>query len=180
MTVTTTSTPDSLATDDLKTAYLRHWDKLRSALKKNVGSCELADDAMQETWLRLASMRQPAEPIQNRQAYILRLAANIAIDLIRKENRHSARCVSDEVLLLAIADSYPSPEVIVVDRDQLHQLASALTQLPPKTCAALLMSRCDGLKHAEIAAKLEISERAVASYLVKALRHCRDHFRKFG
>jgi RNA polymerase sigma-70 factor (ECF subfamily) len=180
MTVTTTSTPDNLATDDLKAAYLRHWKRLRSALKKNVGSNELADDAMQETWLRLASMRQPTAPIQDRQAYILRLAANIAIDLIRKENRHSTRCVSDEALLLAIADGYPSPEIIAMDRDQLRQLAAALAQLPPKTCAALLMSRCDGLTHAEIAAKLKISERAVANYLVAAMRHCRDHFRKLA
>jgi len=178
MILTTTNTPDNLATDDLKDAYLRHWKRLRSALKKNVGSCELADDAMQETWLRLSSMRQPAAPIEDRQAYLLRLAANIAIDLIRKENRHSTRCVSDDALLLAIADSNPSPEVIAVDRDQLRQLAGALAQLSPKTCAALLMSRCDGLTHREIAASLKISERAVATHLVRAMRHCRDHFRK--
>src|SRR5690606_34704371 len=127
-------------------------------------------------WLRLARLHPPATAIQDRQAYILRLAVNVAIDLIRKERRHHARCVSDEALLTAIADTSPTPETFAVDRDQLRQLAAALAELPAKCCAALLMSRCDGFTHAEIARRLAVSERTVAKYLVNALRHCRDHF----
>jgi RNA polymerase sigma factor (sigma-70 family) len=163
--------------ESLMAVYLRQWSQLRTLLKRNVGSHELADDAMQETWLRLARMEAQPAGVQDRQAYILRLALNVAIDLIRRERRHTSRCVSDEALLQTIADACPSPEVFTVDRDQLRQLAAALTKLPAKPCAALLMSRCDGLTHAEIARKLNVSERAVAKYLVTALRHCRDHFR---
>jgi RNA polymerase sigma-70 factor (ECF subfamily) len=160
--------------------YLRQWTQLRGFLKKNVGSRELAEDAMQETWLRLSRMTAPPEGLQDRQAYILRLAANVAVDLVRKERRHAARCVSDDALLRTIADSYPSPETVAVDRDQLRQLAATLSELPAKASTALLMSRCDGLTYSEIASKLKISERAVAKYLTIAFRHCRDHFRRIG
>lgn len=176
----TAGVAEDLGSNDLMGVYVRQWKFLRATLKKNVGSHELADDAMQETWLRLVKMQPPAAVIHDRQAYILRLAINIAIDMIRKEKRHSSRCISDDALLTAVADTYPSPERFATDRDQLRQLAAALAQLPEKACTALLMSRCDGLTHPQIAKKLSISERTVAKYLITALCHCRDHFSRIG
>ncbi len=168
------------ACDDLMSAYLRHWKSLRSLLRKRTGSHELADDALQETWIRLASMNPPATTVQDHQAYLLRLAGNIATDLFRKERRHSSRCINDEDLLAAVQDRCPSPEVFAIDRDQLRQLVLALSQLPTKPRAALLLSRCDGRSHAEIAAQLKVSESMVAKYLVQALCHCRDYLRAIG
>lgn len=166
--------------DDLSAFYLRHWKVLRSLLRKRTGSLELAEDALQETWLRLANMASPETAIRDRQAFILRLAGNIAIDLVRRERRHTSRSISDDAVLETIADGTPSPEAYVIDRDQLRQLALALAQLPAKPRDALLLSRCDGLSHADIASKLKVSESMVAKYLVQALCHCRDHFRRIG
>lgn len=163
--------------DDLMSVYLRHWKMLRSALKRRIGSHDLAEEAMQETWLRLSRMKDDPAIIRDHQALLLRIAGNIAIDLARRENRHRARCVSDETLYEAVADSYPSPEVFAIDRDQLRFLALALAELPAKVRKALLFSRCDGLSHHEIASRLGVSESMVAKYLAQALRHCRDHFR---
>jgi RNA polymerase sigma-70 factor (ECF subfamily) len=163
--------------DDLMSVYLRHWKMLRSALKRRIGSHDLAEEAMQETWLRLSRMKDDPAIIRDHQALLLRIAGNIAIDLARRENRHRTRCVSDETLYEAVADSYPSPEVFAIDRDQLRFLALALAELPAKVRKALLFSRCDGLSHYEIAGRLCVSESMVAKYLAQALRHCRDHFR---
>ncbi len=163
--------------DDLIAAYFRHWATLRVALRRRTGSHELAEDALQETWLRLAALEAAPETIRDSRAFVLRVAGNIAIDLLRKENRHSARFVSDEDLMRSIADSRPSPEVHAIDRDQLRCLVLALAQLPPKPRAALLLSRCDGLPFAEIAVRLKVSESMIAKYLATALRHCRDHLR---
>ena len=148
--------------EDLIAVYLRQWKVLRGLLRRQTGSHELAEDALQETWIRLAGMKQCPGPIHDRQAFILRVAGNIAIDLTRRERRHGGRCISDEAILGAIEDSYPSP---------------ALALLPAKPRAALLMNRCDGLSHREIAGRLKVSESMVARYLAQALRHCRDHFR---
>jgi len=170
-----TTTPD--LQNDLVTTYLRQWKLLCSRLKRQTGSQELAEDALQETWLRLARMKGPIDQIRDRQAFILRVAGNIAIDLARKENRHGACCISDDTVLNAVADAKPSPETVIIDRDRLRILVKVLAELPPKPRMALLMSRCDGLTHAEIAVRLKVSESMVARYLVQALRHCRDHLR---
>ena len=174
MGITTTFT-DQRA--DLMMVYVRQWKVLCALLRKRIGSRELAEDALQETWLRLASMEEATSPILDRQAFILRVAGNIAIDLVRREQRHSSRCISDDELLEAVADSYPSPEAFAIDRDQLRFLALALAELPSKPRSALLMNRCDGLPHSAIARKLGVSESMVARYLSQSLRYCRDHFR---
>lgn len=174
--MSTTTTPE--VSEDLMSVYLRQLKALRVALKKRTGSHELAEDALQETWLRLASIKDRPMEVRDRQAFILRVAGNIATDLLRKEQRHSARCIGDEDVLKAVVDSYPSPETFAIDRDQLRFLVRALMQLPEKPRAALLLNRCDGLSHAEIAGRLEVSESMVARYVGQALRHCRDHFRE--
>tara|TARA_R110000751_G_scaffold180038_3_gene286507 strand:+ start:8673 stop:9197 length:525 start_codon:yes stop_codon:yes gene_type:complete len=162
---------------DLMSAYLHHWKTLRQALKRRTGSLELAEDALQETWLRLSSMKAAPTPIQDKQAFVLRVAANIAVDLARREIRHTSRCISDDDIMRAVADSQPSPETCVIDRDQLRCLAVALGQLPVKPRLALLLSRCEKMPYAVIAKKLGVSQSMVAKYLTQALRHCRDHFR---
>lgn len=171
---TTTKLDDE---NELMSVYLRQWKVLRALLRRHTGSLELAEDALQETWLRLAGLKAQSGVIHDRQAFILRIAGNIAIDLARREKRHSSRCINDDVLLEALADSYPSPETFAIDRDQLRQLTRALMQLPAKPRAALLMNRCDGMSHRDIAVRLGVSESMVARYLAQALRHCRDHFR---
>lgn len=173
--MTTITSPDTR--DDLMSLYLRHWKALRGLLRKRSGSHDLAEEAVQETWLRLADMKGPRAPIQDPQAFLLRVAGNIAIDLARKERRHAARCISDAAILEAVADSAPTPETVTIDCDQLRFLAIGLSKLAAKPRAALLLSRCEGLGHRDIASRLGVSESMVARYLVQALRHCRDHFR---
>jgi RNA polymerase sigma factor (sigma-70 family) len=177
--MSTTNTPAEVS-DDLLSVYLRQLKTLRMALKKRTGSHELAEDALQETWLRLARIQSGPVEVRDRQAFILRVAGNIAIDLLRKEQRHTSRCISEDAVLEAVVDGSPSPETVAIDRDQLRQLVLALAELPPKPRAALLLNRCDGLSHAQIAGRLKVSESMVARYLAQSLRHCRDHFRNMA
>lgn len=165
------------AGNELMLAYMRQWRDLRGQLSRRVGSRDLAEEALQETWLRLAGMAQAPAGVIDSHAFLLRIAGNIAIDLLRRERRHAARQISDEIVLREIADAAPSPEAYALHRDELRVLVRALAELAPKPRAALLLNRCDGLTHAEIAAQLRVSDSMVAKYLVQALRHCRDKLR---
>ncbi|WP_284391495.1 RNA polymerase sigma factor [Devosia yakushimensis] len=168
--------------DDLIGVYLAHWRSLCDRLSYHTKSPDIAEEALQETWIRLDALPDDKQrlPIRDRQAFILRVASNIAVDLFRRERRHGARAISDEAVLAAIADATPGPETIAIDRDHLRQLVIALATLPPKARYALLLNRCEGLSHGEIAKRLGVSQSMVAKYLAQALRHCRDHFRHIG
>ncbi len=172
MTIRSNNNPDALMS-----VYLQQLKYLRDMLKKRTSSHELAEDALQETWLRLSKIETHTYEVRDHRAFITRVANNIAIDLLRKERRHHQACLSDEEILRAVADTAPTPETYAIDRDHLRQLVYALLQLPPKPRTALLLARCDLLTHHEIARRLDVSESMVARYLAQALRHCRDHFR---
>lgn len=162
---------------DLMLTYMHQWRTLRGHLSRRTGSRDLAEEALQETWLRLATMAEQPAAVQDKHAYLLRLAGNIAIDLLRREQRHAARCLSDDSVLREIADQTPSPEAYALHRDELRALVRALMTLPAKPRTALLLNRCDGLSHLEIATRLGVSQSMVAKYLAQALRHCRDSLR---
>ncbi|WP_132031463.1 RNA polymerase sigma factor [Aquabacter spiritensis] len=162
------------APSDLMLAYMLQWRTLRGHLSRRTGSRDLAEEALQETWLRLATMADQPATVHDKQAFLLRLAGNIAIDLLRRERRHTSRCTSDDCVLREIADQTPSPEAYALHRDELRALVRALLELPAKPRTALLLNRCDGLSHADIAARLRVSQSMVAKYLAQALRHCRD------
>jgi len=164
-------------TDDLMEVYFRQFKWLRNALKRRVNSHELTEDALQETWVRLAGLKGRSQEIRDHRAFILRIAGNIAIDMLRREQRHSSVCIVDDRILEAIADTCPSPEVFALDRDNLRQFAIALMGLPDNVRTALLLVKCDGMPYRTVAKHLAVSETMVSRYLVQALRHCRDHFR---
>ena len=112
---------------------------------------------------------------QDQQAYLLRIAANIATDIARKERRLNAPLIRDDLTLSFIADQTAPVEKRLIDREQLHHLTRALLQLPTRPRRALLLNRLDGLTYAQIAAKLGVSENMIGRYLLQALRHCRAH-----
>ena len=145
--------------EDLMSVYFQQLKYLRDMLKKRTNSHELADDAIQEMWVKLSKVETRAYEVRDNRAFIMRVANNIAIDLLRKEQRHSKACLKDEGILLSVADAAPTPEKYAIDRDQLRQLVYALLQLPSKPRSALLMARCDLLTHQEIAERLDVSER---------------------
>ncbi|AEM41690.1 RNA polymerase sigma factor [Ketogulonicigenium vulgare] len=172
--------PHEILDDDahrMMDLYLQRWDLLHRALRKRVGSHDLADEAMQETWFRLRRVVQRREAVRDPKAYILMVAANISIDLIRRERRHIIGHDSDAAVIGAVADEMPTAEAVLIGRSQLRQLVQVLMGLKPKAREVLIMNRCAGMTHREIAAQMKISDRMVAEYMTQALRHCRDAFR---
>lgn len=161
----------------LMASYLEGLGRLRRALTLRTGSRDLAEEAVQETWFRLNRELPGQILVRDRQAYILMVAANIATDIIRRERRHLRGRAMDAALLDTVLDERPSAETRLIDRERLKHLVRALAELSPKAREVLILNRCAGLGHREIAARLAISESMVAKYMAQALRHCRAHFR---
>lgn len=158
----------------LISAFQTHYDELLRFLTRRLGNVAWAEDVVQETYLRLASVQEATAAIKDPRAYLFRVAGNLAIDAIRKNDR-IGRMTAPEESAAALADPLGSPETVLGDRQRLARLDQALAQLPPNAARALLMSRVDGLTFAQIAGRLGVSESMVAKYMTQALRACRDH-----
>lgn len=74
----------------LRTTIALRYDSFRRRLTRSLGSRDLADDALNETWLRL-HRTDAVGAIQQAESYIFRMALNIAADTRRGERRRASK-----------------------------------------------------------------------------------------
>ncbi|SAI65813.1 ECF family sigma factor [Bordetella ansorpii] len=156
----------------LRLRLAARYAELRARLERMVGSRDAAAEALQETWLRLGGGAQTGGPVHNPDAYLLRMAANIATDAFRRDSMLVSD--SEREALLHIADEVADPARIVTARRDLAALEAALAELPPRRRAILAAARVDGLLNSEIAERFEVSVATVKKELQQAMKHCRE------
>jgi RNA polymerase sigma-70 factor (ECF subfamily) len=153
----------------LRRLFLERYDDLKARLTRRLGSADLAGDALQDTWLRLAraetvgAMRSPT-------SYLFRIVLNVAQDNRRAEKRHLTSMEIES--LLYIADDTPQPAQVAEARSDLRAFEAVLAELPPLRRAILLAARLDNLPLQEIADRLGISLRLVSKELRLAHEYC--------
>lgn len=152
-------------------AFEQHHDDLLRFFTRKLGCRDLAADCTQDTYMHLARMRTTSE-VQNPRAYLFRVAANLAVDNLRKM-RTRRGTVNVESPPEDTPSSAPSAEDVLEAKQRVIQLGAAIDELSPNCRNALLLNRLEGKTHREIARHLGVSESMVAKYIVQALKHCR-------
>ena len=155
---------------ELLTDWFRRFKTWRIPLRKlasmqgTVGAQDL-DDVAQEVFLRLLRYKN-AELIEYPQAYLLRMAANVAGEwalLARHRHPHDEGWLAG---LPAAADGQPEQQA---DREAARRdFRGALERLPPRQREVLRLHFGDGLTRAAIATRLKISPRMVKRDLIRA------------
>lgn len=149
--------------------FLACYDALRKRLKYRLGSEDLANDVLHETWLRVERM-DDAQSVYNPAAYLYRTALNVANDQYQNTPRLLLLGEIDE--LLQVEDELQDPARITAGRNELDELREALRLLPYRQREILIASRMDDRPHREIALRFHISTRMVEKELKAALEFC--------
>lgn len=133
---------------------------------------------MQDAWLRFARARDSAmlrEPLH----YLYRIVRNLAIDGNRRASIEAERHLVDvDGIAGTVASDAPSPEDVVLARNELDFIRSALAELPERTRIAVEMHRFGGHKMADIARSMGISIGLVHALVADGIKHC--HRRRNG
>lgn len=125
------------------------------------------DDVVQETYSKLAAM-ESVDDIRNPRTYIFSIARMIVLMHIRRSKVVSIRAV-DNIETYPIAADEPSPEQQVSDREQLHLLGLAVSELPDPSRKAFQLRMIDELSHREIAERMGMTENAVQKNIAKSI-----------
>lgn len=162
--------PDSVRVPLRQLIALRY-DEIKTRLARALGSRELADDVLHETYLRLHS-QDTVGLIRQPESYVFRVALNIATDKRRDDRRRASKTE----VLEAVALLEPAPDLSreIEARSEIEALKRALAALPPRRRAILIAARVDGLSHEVIAKRLKISRTMVQKELSRAVRHCAE------
>ena len=154
--------------DDVAQAYGA--DLLRF-LQRRAPTPADARDLAQETYVRLLRLERH-DLIQNPQAYLYRIAANLLYEFGLK--RRSAA----EGLRRWAGETSDDREGISLERQAdsaalQKRVQEVLSELSPKCRAVLVLHRRDGLTYDEIGERLGVSSSMVKKYLSAGLKHCR-------
>ena len=130
-------------------------------------------DLLQELFVKIA--REPAllKNVENKRAYLIRLAHNSAIDLIRRRDsreRTKENFIAERVSLFAPVSD---PDVQFFRQE----LAEALGELPEDQRAVVHLKLWEGLTFDTIASALEISPNTAASRYRYGLDKLRERLR---
>ncbi len=154
-----TARSEAIGEDDLWEA---HGQRVFRYLLRLTGSCEVAEDLTQETFLQaIRDLRRMAVPPDNEVAWLFRIAMNRATDQFRRQRRFAWLPFQAERHGGAARDTAES----VAENDLVLQ---ALRKLPQETAAMLLLKDGEGFTSQEIAEMTGQNYEAVRKRLARA------------
>lgn len=145
------------------------YDDLRSRLARRAGSAELADEALQDTFLRLSSTTGIG-PVRDLRAYLFRVALSIVSNRRLAERRR--RTVSEADALFEMVDDRPGPDREIEARSEINALKQVIRELPARRREMFMATFVNEVPLRETAERFGVSVRTVQVELKQALVHC--------
>ncbi|WP_347900608.1 RNA polymerase sigma factor [Pseudomonas purpurea] len=149
--------------------FLTSYDDFKVRLRRRLGSEDLANDVLHETYLRVDRMEEPLN-LSQPNAYLYRMALNIAAD--RRQSDARLLTGSEVEELLHVGDDTLDPARVVGGQKDIQSLLSALYELPARRRKIFIAARLEEAPHLEISRRFGISTRMVEKELKAALGHC--------
>lgn len=172
---TPTATDDGGMSADLRarsvaSLFRNHNRALVNFLTLRLQSVQEAREVAQEAYVRLLQLDRPAAH-SFLQAYLFRVASNLAIDRLRRRGAEMRATAHAE--LFDEFDDLQEPERAAMASQQLDLVRRCLEELPENCRHAFVMHRIEGLGIDDIAARLKVSSRMIYMYLERAMIYCR-------
>ena len=137
-------------------------------LFRNIG---LADELVQEVFLKVWLNRNKLPHILKFESWIFIITRNQVFDTLKQMAREAAARKQMAHFLDPEADLV---EDHVLTKENEARLQNALNHLSPQQKLIFTLSRQEGMKHEEIATRLNISRNTVKTHLVHALKTLKD------
>jgi RNA polymerase sigma-70 factor (ECF subfamily) len=152
--------------------YQLHGRRMKSMARNLLGTASDAEDAVQETFLKIQRSIGSFRGQSSFATWSFRILINTCYDARRSKMRKKE--VSQDDPEDAQAPGRPEPRAPVSHPSLRLALDRAVAQLTRQQRDVFLMYEVEGLRHAEIAAVLEISETASKNTLFQAKKNLRQ------
>ena len=144
--------------------------KIKSFAMRNGVGPELAEEVVQETFIRVWRKAEQFDPRKaSASTWLYTIARNQRIDLLRKRHRPEP----DYEDPAFIPEPEPQPTEIIVRSQEASRLKECMGALSPEQQEVLKLSFMEELPHVEVAEKLGIPLGTVKSRIRLAMKHIR-------
>ena len=162
--------------DKLVDCYLANRSQLVRFFTLRTRSRETAEDIVQDIVIRLQGMQQKSvDQVDAPLPFLYRIGVNLMLDRLKQARRTQLRDTSwtqsqtTELNGAAIHEA-PDPLNAIAARQQLALVVGVMQKLGPQCRRAFEMHKFEGLTHAEVASRMEISRSAVEKHISTALK----------
>lgn len=148
----------------------RHTDKIYAVCFRTLRNRADADDAAQETFLRLWKNAGKWRPRGAKlETWLYRVAMNVCLDKLRKAKREAPEDAAPEQ-----ADSAARQDDVVFAAQKRFAIDEALAALPDRQRAAISLCHFQEVSNIEAARIMDVSVDALESLLARGRRALRD------
>jgi RNA polymerase sigma-70 factor (ECF subfamily) len=155
--------------DVFTTLYSRHFQSLSLAALKYVKDTAIAEEIVQDIFLKLWETPGDILNVRSLKAYLYRAVINHSINYVNRQKNielHHQR--------IAEETSHEQIENLMEDHALKEMLYQEIERLPAQCRKVFKMSRFQDLKYREIAEQLNLSEKTVENHIVNALKILRS------
>src|SRR5258708_29373541 len=157
----------------LAAIYASHGDRMKSIAFNPLGNISDAEDAVQETFLKVHRAASSYNGEAAFTTWLYRILINTSYDLLRKRSRRIREAPIDDV----VAGSRAGHAVDDVKRMALRKL---LNELPEQRRTVFALFEIEGLSHAEIAGILDITEGNSKWILFSTKKQLQEKWKAWG
>ena len=168
--------PDPLVADEpgLNHAFVAYRPELISMARRALGSPQLAEEAVQETYVRAWRSRDRFDPsLGSLRTWLFSIERNFLIDMARSRQRTVARDAELERAVEPVVDDVESAMVS-------WQVEEAVRQFTPDHRTVVIQMYFRGRTSKEMAAELDVPEGTIRSRLFYALKALRLTLQEMG
>jgi RNA polymerase sigma-70 factor (ECF subfamily) len=159
--------------------FHRYVPELRPLIMHITKTAAVAEDIIQETFLRLWISRDKLTDIENPRSWLLRIVFYQSFTYLRRQGVHTK--AMDVLAARQEADGmYNSTEEAMAYAQIVQLVAEVVRQLPPQARRIYVLSREKGLRIPEIAKELMLSPHTVKNSLVYSLKTIRKRIEQSG
>lgn len=144
--------------------YEHYYTPMYRFIWRRVRNDALAEDLIQDLFLKIWNARGKLDPQKSFEAYLFRIALNLCNDVFRR------KAVRKQTSLEAIPFE-------PVDNDSVNDLKTSvwqlLNRLPEEIRQVFVLKRFEGFRNHEVADILKIAEKTVEGRMTRALKYLR-------
>ena len=153
----------------------RYRNPITNFVYRMIDDYERAVELAQETFIRVYTSASRYQANYSFSTYIYRIATNLAISELRRRKRRKVVSLfspftndDGEAIEIDPPDANPLQDEALIERERRTAVARAITSLPEKYRAAIVLRDVEGLSYERIAEVLNLSEGTVKSRINRA------------
>lgn len=163
----------------LRILFNLYYSKLCTYASTFVKMPDVAEEIVQETFIKFWENRDSIDVSHSFRSYIFRSVHNNCINYLKKSQilKRQSREMEEEILYhnQIVLRNFSSDVINNLISEELEaRLADILNEMPPQARKIFTMSRFDQLSYQEIADKLEISVNTVKTQMKRSLARLRE------